>query len=314
MFIKSWLHFELNDFLLFLNFLEQLKDFHRYNSTDFEAITEFECFHKQSSLPSARLPPICENLPFLLNQAETNCKTNFYSSGFDCIGNQCICQNGLPETENCEVNLSENCYSCNTGYHLNNGSCNLTQCTCQNGLPDTENCETNLSENCASCNTGYYLNNFFGYLNNGICSPNQCTCQNGLPDTENCATNLYEVCQSCDAGFELVEQICVEELLSEEVNYDCSIPGPLINPAEANRSYSSVRSDNPFFADSAINSGVGWAAGTSEVGQWMMLDLGSDIPVQAMAIQSLNGNAAYRVDGYQLKYWTGAYFLEKPTG
>ena len=95
----------------------------------------------------------------------------------------------------------------------------------------------------------------------------------------------------------------MEELLSEEVSYDCSIPGPLINPAEANRSYSSVRSDNPFFADSAINSGVGWAAGTSEVGQWMMLDLGSDIPVQAMAIQSLFGVSVYRVDGYQLKYW-----------
>ena len=161
-------------------------------------------------MATASLPPICENLPFLLSQAEASCKTNFYSSGFNCIGNQCTCQNGLPETEHCETHLSENCNSCNTGFYLNDGFCDLTQCTCQNGLPDTENCDSHLSEKCASCNAGYYLNDFFGYLNNGICSLNQCTCQNGVRDTENCETNLSEDCDSCNTGYYLNDGFCTE--------------------------------------------------------------------------------------------------------
>ena len=91
----------------------------------------------------------------------------------------------------------------------------------------------------------------------------------------------------------------------EKINFDCSLSGTLINPAEGSRSYATVWANEEIgtgHARSMINSAQGWSAQSNNIGQWMIIDLGSDIPVQAMAIQARKGSSQW-VRGYQLKYW-----------
>ena len=89
--------------------------------------------------------------------------------------------------------------------------------------------------------------------------------------------------------------------------HSCPSGTTLLNPAESTRSYSSVWDSNPIgtgHARSMIDSIQAWSAQYNEVGEWMMIDLESSLPVAGLAIQGRATSSTQQwVTGYTVQYW-----------
>ena len=85
--------------------------------------------------------------------------------------------------------------------------------------------------------------------------------------------------------------------------YDCRHPEShvLINPDESARYYSSATNNN--LKKSMIDSATSWSAKNKQAGEWMVIDLGNDTVVDALAIQGRMGTSNQWVTDYTVEYW-----------
>jgi hypothetical protein len=82
---------------------------------------------------------------------------------------------------------------------------------------------------------------------------------------------------------------------------DLHSPWFMIDPPEAQRSYSSILSNNAaLYAQSRLGKNKAWLANTNAVGQWMKIDLGSTLPVVGIATLG-RYNAAQFVKSYKVQ-------------
>lgn len=148
----------------------------------------------------------------------------------------------------------------------------------------------NICKTCTSCDTGYFLEK-------GVCK----TCdpgyyrENGLCKT--CDPGFFVEngkCRTCDVNFYLEDGVCKRNNCDENSS-------SLMNPAEGSRSYSSVYNGNT--KSSMIDSNSAWSAKYKNNGQWMLIDLGSDVLVGGIAMQGRHNKLHQWVITYSVKYW-----------
>ena len=103
-------------------------------------------------------------------------------------------------------------------------------------------------------------------------------------------------CRTCDPNFSLENGICKRNTCDETTSR-------LMNPPELSRSYSSVYGNQLVgtgHARSMIDSAQAWSAGHTRNGEWLLLDLESDVFVGGLAMQ---GRGGQWVKTYSIQYW-----------
>ena len=233
------------------------------------------------------------------------CATGEHLEGNECVQNVCFCVGGEPLTGvDCLEHQGNYCSTCDSdaGYFLDGITCNFV-CTCENGTPTNgTDCPGPFSNHCQSCDSG------FNILPNGQCAENQCYCNNGVGATGvNCPEDGSENCESCDTYYALKDGLCAQAATS-----NCDKQATLWNPPETSRSYSSIWNNDAIgteHARSMIDGYQAWSARVNQVGQWMLIDLGENVAVGALAIQGRTTAPEYSsdygqwVNSYIASYW-----------
>ena len=114
-------------------------------------------------------------------------QTQKIHNGNVCKNNECLCDNGEGDNENCEDVTVKKCKSCNSGFYFENDKCK--QCNEELFTPDG-----NRDGKCCAIGQHY---------DNGIkgCLTNKCTCNGGTgTEGEKCEVHNSENCDSCKGG------------------------------------------------------------------------------------------------------------------
>ena len=160
-----------------------------------------------------------------------------------CVKNDCKCNDGEPNQENCEFSGLFNCKSCSKGFHLAKDKylsrvlnrpireCLINTCECENGeasnflnrpeiigesddlddqneesSEDFENiigCPKDGENHCAKCDSGFELDENVECVLKKVC-----TCNNGKREIGEICQIDKELCRSCDSGFKLISGKC----------------------------------------------------------------------------------------------------------
>ena len=106
-----------------------------------------------------------------------------------------------------------------------------------------------------------------------------------------CENHQDEHCATCFRGYHRSDTV---------VNVDCS-SSTIVNPSEESRSYSTFFHNNDH-KRSMLDSPQAWSALTSQVGEFMVIDVGSNLPIGGLAVQRRRSHNQH-VTSFYVNYW-----------